>query len=201
MNMMMTTRKPKIASPIDGDDVLAVLDLRLRELNARRTSITELIITIEKTAGAARYDGGADVAQAQALLDGAPFIASRDKPVSQLAALLAEREVIERALSIGRSQHHRLATERAGKIWASYFAEIAQIEKRRVFLALELQQVNRKRELLREKIIADGGAGFLSTDSALLLEFGDVHDEVSWSAERLIADGIATRAEIEKARS
>jgi hypothetical protein len=197
--MNMISRKLKLA-PIDGEDVLAVLDSRLRELAARRDAITKQIIALEKTAAATRTEVNADVAQAEALLSGAQFVVSRDRPMSQLATLLAEREVIDRALKIGLSRQHRLATERAGEIWASHFAEIAEMEKRRVFLALELQRTNRAREKLREKLTKVGGAGFLSSDGAELLGLG--HDEaVRWAAERLIADGICTVAEIERAKN
>lgn len=186
-------------APVNGADILAVLDRRLGELDTRRAVITETIILLEKTVRGATDDLSANLAQAEAVLNGEQFVASREKPVSQLAALHAEREVIDRALKIGRSRQHRLATERAGEIWAEHFSEIAEIEKRRVMLALELQRTNRARERLRARITAAGGAGFLSTDGAGLLAFGDVHDEVRWASERLIADGICSRREIEKA--
>src|SRR6266566_5043810 len=115
--MNMTVRKLRPA-PIDGDDVLAVLDSRLRELDVRREIITKQIIALEQTTAVSRTEVSADVAQAEALLDGAQFVASRDRPMSQLAALHAEREVIDRALKIGRDRKHRLATERAGQVWA-----------------------------------------------------------------------------------
>ena len=200
MNMITKKLKPA-AAPVDGDDVLAVLDARLRELDARRAAITKQIITLEKSAGAGKVDASADVARAEAVLDGAQFVAFRDKPVSQLNALHAERAVIDRALKIGRDRQQRLAMERASRIWTEHFPQIAEIEKRRVFLALELQRLNRDREVLRKKINAAGGAGFLSTDGVDLLDIGDREDEVRWAAERLISDGIATRAEIDKARA
>jgi hypothetical protein len=198
--MNMIARKLKLA-PVDGSDVKAVLDARLRELDARRDVITRQIIGLEKTAGAAKTEGGADQARAEALLDGAPFVASRDKPISQLAALHAERDTIDLALKIGRSRAHQLAIERATEIWAAHFDQIAEVEKRRVMLALELQQTNRARERLREKITKAGGAGFLSTDGVDLLGLGDVDDEIRWAAERLTADGIVGRAEIERAKN
>jgi hypothetical protein len=198
MNMIARKLKP---APIDGDDVLAVLTQRCRELDARRVVVTETINAVEKTVGAEQFYVTADLAQAEALLKGEKFVASREKPISQLAALHAERDVIDRALKIGRSREHRLAVERSSEIWAAHFTEIAAIEKQRVLLAFELQRTNRAREKLREKIAKAGGAGFLSTDGVDLLGFGDVHDEIQWAANRLIADGVATRAEIEKARS
>jgi hypothetical protein len=197
MNMIARKLKP---APIDGDDVLAVLTQRCRELDARRVVVTETIIAVEKTVGAAQFDVTADMVQAEALLNGAQFVASREKPISQLAALHAERDVIDRALKIGRSREHRLAVERSSEIWAAHFTEIAAIEKQRVLLAFELQRTNRAREALRQKIAKAGGAGYLSTDGIELLGLGG-DAEINWAANRLIADGIATRGEIEKARS
>jgi hypothetical protein len=197
--MNMISRKLKIA-PVDGSDVLAELDTRLRELDARRTIITETIINVEKTTSTASADASFDVEQAEALLTGAKFVVSRGKPISQLRALHAERAVIDRALAIGRDRQHRLAAERAGQVWADHFPQIAEVEKKRVLLALELQRTNRAREEIREKIIKAGGAGFLSTDSAELLGLGE-DEVVKWATERLISDGICTRAEIEGAKN
>lgn len=196
----MTAKKLEPA-PATVADVLAVLDRRLRELQARRDEITDTIILAEKTAGAPENNLNADLTQAEAVLNGAEFIASREKPMSQLRALHAERDVIDHALRIGRSRQHRLATEHAVEIWQAHWSEIAEIEKRRVMLALDLQATNRSRERLREKIVKAGGAGFLSTDSVDLLGLGDEFAEVRWAAERLIADNICSRREIEKAMS
>jgi hypothetical protein len=179
----------------------ARLTRRCSELRARRRIVHETILTVEKT-NATQFDGVADKAQAEALLtDGAQFVASREKPLSQLAALYAEIAAIDSALKIGESRIHILATARAAQIWESYSSETAAIEKRRVMLVFELQRVNRAREKLREKITAVGGAGFLSTDGVEFMGFGDEYAEIGWAAKRLIADGIATKAEIEKARS
>jgi hypothetical protein len=196
---MLPKKSPSAAA--DADRAIADLKSRLRELDARDRAALDLIISIEKTTGSAQVDAGTDVAQAEALLEGKKFVAPRDKPISQIAALHAERKVIAHALKIGGARLQHLTTERSAEIWASHFSEIAEVEKRRVMLALELQRTNRAREKLRERINKAGGAGFLSTDGIDLLGFGDVHDEIQWAANRLIADGIATRGEIEKARS
>jgi hypothetical protein len=50
MNMITKKLKPA-AAPVDGDDVLAVLDARLRELDARRATITKQIIALPFNAG------------------------------------------------------------------------------------------------------------------------------------------------------
>jgi hypothetical protein len=159
------------------------------------------LVGLEKTTSVSHSNASGAVSRAEALLGGESFVASRDNTLSQLEAIFAERKVIADALRIGRSNYHRLATERAGEIWAAHFAEIAEIEKQRVFLALELQKINRSRERLREKIVKAGGAGFLSTDSVDLLGLGDREEEVHWASERVIADGICTRAEIERAKN
>jgi hypothetical protein len=195
---MIPKKSPSAAA--DADRAIADLERRLRELNARDAAVLEQIIQVEKTTGPP-VDAGTDLAQAEALLEGKKFVAPRDKPISQIAALYAERKVIAHALKIGGTRLHGLTTARSAEIWASHFAEIAEVEKKRVFLALELQRTNRAREKLRARIDKAGGAGYLSTDGIDLLGFGDVHDEISWATNRLVADGIATRSEIEKARS
>src|SRR6266516_575683 len=101
--MNVIAKKFQRSAPINTADVLAVLDDRLRELDARRDVLTKQIIALEKTT-ASRPEISADMAQAEALLSGAEFVASRDRPMSQLSALHAEREVIDRALKIGRSR-------------------------------------------------------------------------------------------------
>jgi hypothetical protein len=192
----------KTQSVIDDAAELARLTLRCSELRARLRIVHETILTVEKTTANSQFDGIADIAQAEALLlNGAQFVASREKPISQLAALYAERAAIERALKIGESRIHILATARAEQIWESYSSETAEVEKKRVFLVFELQRTNRAREKLRAKITAAGGAGYLSTDGVEFLGFGDEYAEIQWAANRLIADGICTKAEIEKARS
>jgi hypothetical protein len=198
--MNIIRKSPSAAA--DRDRAISDLISRLRELDVRDRDALDQIIAIEKTTGSAQVEAGADMAQAEALLEGKKFVASREKPVSQLAALHAERKVIAHASKIGGSRLHRLTTERAAEIWASHFAEIAEMEKKRVFLALELQRVNRSRERLREKINNEArGPGFLATDGVDLLGLGDVHDEIQWAVNRLVADKITTKAEIEKARS
>jgi hypothetical protein len=196
----MSIPKKSPSAAADADRAISDLKSRLHELMARDAVVLEKIIQVEKTTGP-QVDAGVDLEQAEALLEGKKFVAPRDKAPSPLAALYAERKVIAQALKIGGARLEILATERSAEIWTSHFVEIAEVEKKRVFLALELQKTNRARERLREKINGGGGRGFLPTDGIDLLGFGDVHDEISWSVNRLIADGVATKAEIEKARS
>ena len=196
----MISRKLRATSaPIDGSDVLAVLRGTLRELQARRDDITQQIVALEKTS--AHRTDNPDISRAEALLDGEPFAVSRDRPVSQLAVLHAERDTIDQALKIGGSRAHQMEIERATEIWAAHFDQIAAIERRRVTLALQLQRTNREREKLRETIMKAGGAGYLSTDLVDLLGLGEVEEEVAWAVERVIADKICTRAEIEKVKN
>jgi hypothetical protein len=119
----------------------------------------------------------------------------------EITALHARREVRRRAIKIGQDRLHRLREARAEEISASFFAEVAAIEKKRVLLAIELQRINRQRETLREKLTAAGGGPFLLTDGSDLLGLGDRQDEVSWAVERLVADGAVTAAEIARAKN
>jgi hypothetical protein len=195
MNMVAKNLSPAL---VNEQDDLAFLNRRLGELDSQRLAITKRIITTEKTVGAASDFLKADMAQAEALLAGKPFVPSHEKPVSILTMLHAERNIIDAALKIGRARQHALVTERAVGIWASYSSEIAEIEKDRVQLAFQLQSVNRARERLREKISKAGGIGNLCSDGVDLLGLGDVQDDVQWAAARLIADNICSRREIEK---
>lgn len=196
--MNMIAKKLPLA-PVNGADVLAALDRRLCELQTKRAALIERLITAEKTVSTARGDTVNDDHRAKELLDGGTFELSREIPFPLVAALRAELNLIEAALKIGRSQQHRLAAERATEIWVSFWAEIAAIELRRVTLALQLQSVDRQREQLRDRIANAGGAGFLVTDGPELLGLGGAGDDVQWCVGRLIADGVATARELEKA--
>jgi hypothetical protein len=196
---MLPKKSPSAAA--DADRVIAELHGRIVEMQDDDKADLTRQIRLEGTQGSAGAAGAAaDLAQAEEFIRGAEFT-MRDKPASQLATLIARRQVRALALKIAGSRHSHLVAERAAQIWASHFSEIAEVEKKRVMLALELQRTNRAREKLREKLNRAGGTGFLSTDGIDLLGFGDVHDEIQWAANRLIADGVATRGEIEKARS
>ncbi len=136
-----------------------------------------------------------------AVLAGQPFVATREKPVSPLESTLAYRRTLAAAIKMGSERRSVLSIERSDRIWASYSAETAAIEKRRMMLVFELQRTNRARETLRAKITAAGGTGYLATDGIELLGLRDEFAEIQWAANRLIADKIASLAEIEKARS
>jgi hypothetical protein len=180
-----------------ADDPIAVLQRRLAELDARDAALTAKILDVESST-ASRSGRNHDVAAAEALLAGQLFDARAQLPLSDLAALHAERDTVRRALKIGRERLARLQEERAEAISASFIGEITQIERQRVTAALSLQKVNRQREALREKIRAAGGNPFLPTDGALLLELGDRDDELRWAIERVTADGIMTAVELER---
>jgi hypothetical protein len=200
--MNMTAKKLRAVAPISSEDVLAALDRRLAELDERDATLLKAQIALEQTSAASAIEAEADASQARAVLAGADYVLRREAPISRLDAIRAERKLIGRALQIGRSEHHRLVTERAAEIWAARFSDIAHLERRRVRLAIELQRLNRDRERLRDQITAAGGAGFLATDGVELLGLGDREDsEVPWAIQRLLADGIATPAEIEGWRS
>src|SRR4051812_10012583 len=158
--MNVISRKPKLV-PADDTDVVEALRRRIIEMEADDAVDLKLQIALEGMSGAANSGAAmADAEQAEAFLKGEEFI-FRDRPAGQLATLIARRKVRALARKIATSRHCQLAAEREGEIWAAHFPEIAEIEKRRVILALELQRTNRKRERLREKITRAGGAGFL----------------------------------------
>lgn len=199
--MMNPTKKT--AQSIAADEAeIAGLTRRISEMTASAREDLEIRIKLEKTSGAADdFRASSDHAAAEAMLAGAPFVATRERPVSPLDAIIAKGKTRELALKIAHARLNLLTTERTERGWAAHFSEIAAIEKRRVMLAFELQRINRAREVLREKVAkAAGGAGYLSTDGVEMLGLGG-DAEIDWAAKRLVADGIATDAEIKKARS
>ena len=199
--MMNPTKKPSQSIAADEAE-LAALDRRIPEMAARANEVVEIQLIAENTAGAPEHSvASSDQAAAQAMIAGAPFVATRERPVSLLNAIVAEKKTLAHALKIANARRDVLMAERAERIWAAHHSEIAAIEKRRMMLVFDLQRTNRAREKLREKITQAGGAGYLSTDGAEFLGFGDEYAEIKWAANRLISDGIATKAEIEKARS
>lgn len=150
---MLPKKSPSAFPPFEGDEELARLTQRCSEIRVRRGDVHETIITVEKSSPAAQFDVNADItAQAEAMLKGAQFVASRERPpLSQLAALYAERSALDRALKIGESRIYILAIARAERTWAGYFSEIAEIEKRRVMFVFELQRTNRARESIARR--------------------------------------------------
>jgi hypothetical protein len=192
----------KTAAQIASDEAeIAGLTRRISEMNARAAEVLKTQINLEKTSAAAdNFAVSSDQAAAEALLAGAKFVATRERPVSQLDAIYAEKKTLEHAIKIGNARLSILTTERAERIWAAHLPELTAIEKRRVMAAFELQRINRAREVLREKVAKAGGGGYLSTDGVELLGLGG-DAELNWAAKRLVADGIATDAEIKKAIS
>jgi hypothetical protein len=191
----------KTAQAIAADEAeMATLKRRITELGTRDRELLKIQIAQEKTHSPAAFAAAVDKAQAMALLAGEPFAATREKPVSPLEATLAERKAIAAAVKIASDRYDVLSTERSDRIWASFSTESAAIEKRRVMAAFELQRINRAREKLREKIQLAGGAGYFASDGPDLGGLGG-DPEVDWAAKRLVDDGIATKAEIERARS
>ena len=197
--------KPKLVSNgprISVNAVLEALQQRLKELNVRRDAITKQILAVEKnTGGEAPAFGQAREAIARAMLEGEPYQAPPANQHSVLQILMTERATIDYALKIGNSDFEKLFIQRASEIYSEHFPEIAALEKRRVLLALELQSVNRAREHLREKIHAAGAPQYLPTDGVDLLGVGDTADETHWALNRVVADGIVTRIEIEDMRN
>jgi hypothetical protein len=92
------------AAPVSVEDEINVLARRVAELDERDSALTRQIVHLEKTTSS-KLDRSGDVAAAEALLGGEKFDATRNRaPISELAALHAEREVVRRALKIGRRQ-------------------------------------------------------------------------------------------------
>jgi len=198
--MSNVRRLKSTAAPSNVEDEIAALERRYSELDAEDKADSELLLQLEK-ATASSVAASADHAEAEAYLRGEKFDPRRARPIPEIAAVRARREVRRRALKIAQDRLHKLRETRAEQISASFFNEIAATEKKRVLLAVELQKVNRQRETLREKITAAGGGPFLMTDGSDLLGLGDRQDEVSWAVERLVADGAVTAAEIERAKT
>ena len=191
----------KTAQSIAADEAeIARLTRRISEMNAHASEVLKTQINLEKTS-VANFAASSDKAAAEAMIAGAPFVATRERPVSPLDAIMGEKKTLADAIKIAGASLSILVTERTERIWAAHFSEIAAIEKRRVMVVFELQSINRARGVLREKVAkAAGGPGYLSTDGVELLGLGD-DAETNWAAKRLIADGIATESEIEKAKS
>jgi hypothetical protein len=63
------------------------------------------------------------------------------------------------------------------------------------------RELERKIEQASRIVSRPAGRVVLPTDGVDLLAFGRVDDEATWAAERLITDGVCTRAEIERAKN
>jgi hypothetical protein len=159
MNIMNVRKLKPAAAPAPVEDEIAALERRYSELDTEDRADSELLLQLEK-ATASSVAASADHAEAEAYLKGEKFDPRRARPIPEIDAVRARREVRRRAMKIAQDRLHRLREARAEQISASFFAEIAAIEKKRVFLAIELQRINRQRETLREKIAAAGVVRF-----------------------------------------
>ena len=201
MTPLALVQPPANPAPPNGAAVLAVLERRLKELQARDGELCKLQIKLEKQS---REPKPTRDPKAEALLQGSEFAPDAVPAYlvpSQLDNVRAERATISRALDLGYRQHTELMLKRAGDIYAEHFPEIAKLEKERVLAALKLQAVDRARERLRERLVKLGGGNVLPTDGPRLLDLGDLEDDVTWIVNRAIADGIMTKSEIERAKN
>ncbi|MFB9262276.1 hypothetical protein ACFFWD_03690 [Bradyrhizobium erythrophlei] len=197
--MIAALRKKPVAAPVDGEvDRLAALERQLAKIEADDKALFEVQLALEESSSG--FSASRLTEAARALLSGTDYDPTANS-ISQLEIVRKKRAVYLRAQEIGRFERNQLLIERAEKIFASFSADVAEIERRRIMMVLELQRINREREQLRENIRSAGGGGSLPTDGIELLGIGDRQDEIWECCERAIARGVVSRAEIEKARS
>ncbi|WP_369723866.1 hypothetical protein AB8Z38_07370 [Bradyrhizobium sp. LLZ17] len=197
---MIAALRKKTASLVDYEDApLAALDRKIAKIESDDQALFEVQLSLEESSGGGTASRLTDAARA--LLDGTDYDPTANS-ISQLEIVCKKRAVYRRAFEIGRVAREHLLVERGDRIFASFSSEIAEIERRRIMAALDLQRINRQREQLRENIRSAGGGGSLPTDGRELLGVGETYDEeVNWCVERLIAAGIVSSAEIEKAKA
>jgi hypothetical protein len=197
---MTKQEKPRPLTLKEIDASLAQAKARVARVQDRYAAILARILKIEGQPTLSRGPVGMD-AILDAVLDGRPAEVKPHAP-SELATLLAEKEVVDNAIVRGNQRVGDLLLQRAAFVFAQHASEIAALDKRRVLLATELQAVNRMREVLRERLQSLGCGGMLfPTDRNAddLLGTGFIDDAVAWAQQRAIADGILTRGEIVRA--
>lgn len=197
---MILNRKQKPQDPTEGALRAAVAKLKgsCTALDARDKELLERLLRLEKSSLGA--SGTAEKELTESLLAGEKFVIGPPLP-SEIEAIRLERKEIAKALRVGLARLTDYQNELAAKIREGFFDEIAEMERERVFLAIRLQRIDVARETLREKLGKAGAATFLSTDDIYFLDLPSTNDQVHLAGERLIADGCATRAEIDKARN
>src|SRR5215475_12115321 len=98
MSIMSNVRKLKsTAVPVSVEGEITVLLRRLAELDAEDKADTELLLQLEKTASWSKSAANADHAEAEAFVAGEKFDPRRARPMPEITALHAKREVRRRA--------------------------------------------------------------------------------------------------------
>lgn len=185
---------PNQKSPI-MKDVIAELGGRLKRIEADKNVLVQ-----EREAHVKRSSDTFNLTKhARALLDGDGYDPNAD-PLSTIATINKTVAVMDQALHLGRLEMSRLLEDRSAAIWAEHFQEIRELERRRLMAAWELQDLNRQRERLREKLQKAEAGSHLPGDGDELLGIGDRHDELRWVAERLLSASVITDSEFKARR-
>ena len=196
MNLMITRKsKPAVISLAVG--ALAKLDERLRMLEREDQALLDAELSLDQS-GNSRSSLTED---AKAVLAGGDFDPSAN-PLSQREYVRKKRAVIARAMQLGNSERERLLIEQSATVWSGFFDEIAELERRPLLAAMTLQKLNRDREELRERVRLAGGGQYLPGDGIELLGVGERADEEPFLlGDRLVATGVMTSAEWERAKN
>src|SRR5712671_2729016 len=98
----MTLIPKKTAQAIAADEAeLGGLTRRIPEMTARAREVLETKINLEKTSTtAANFAASQDRARAEAYVAGAPFVATRERPISPLDAIVDEEKTLKEAIKI-----------------------------------------------------------------------------------------------------
>lgn len=188
----------------DLDDFIA--DVRMPALWAERDDISAQLARLFQSIGYAedsQWEEDKDATAVQRLLSGGEAkVQAPEMPSAALHHhLKIRRRNIDRALHLARPYAERSRERRQAVVVAAHRAEIVEVERERVLLAIKLQAINRKRDTLRNLVSARGGCGVvLPTDSIDLLDVGYGDDDVDRATKRVLADGILTQSEVNHAK-
>ncbi len=173
----------------------------------RRAVVIKGIVALEKKGVKPAVDDPGNSLDAEALSLLADLESAAPKraasPGAQLAAFFHERDVIDRALAIGRI---RLAQAYADRVQAMLDAgagnDWRELLRQTAIVVAQLQELNRRRRDLRATLSAGAGVPILPCDGFRLLGVGEPSsdrgaDEANRYLEAAVAAGIITKRELD----
>jgi len=198
-----------MAKSASRDPARLAVDDRIAEIEVRRSAVVTEILALEKKGvkpEAEPVGDSLDVEAMRLLISIVPPSTDKVSRGVRLAALHRERDVIDRALAIGRVRQIQAHADRVNQmVAAGAGTDWAELQRQRALAVSLLWTLNRRIHELRRRLTSVAGTPSLIADGFALLGVGDktTFDRACAQAndfvDAVVKAGVVTRGEIENA--